>query len=138
MPRAEAIDDGTRDDQSGQYSTALRSLWKRWTAIGTKVVVLADPPLNVNVRPVDCVAQNLESPTVCARPIAEANPPDPLALAAQDMADPLVELADLSSFFCDDELCYAVIGGLLVYYDVNHVNRVFTVGLVPYLEPRFL
>lgn len=134
--RAELIDDGTGDGQMSQYSNGLRSLWERWTAIGTKVVVLADPPLNVTVRPLDCVALNPNDALQCARPRALATPPDPLVMAAQGLADPLVHLVDLTRFFCDDELCYAVVGGVLVY-DNNHLNRVFTVGLVPYLEPEF-
>lgn len=135
--RAESIDDGTGQDQLAQYSRALTSLWERWTQAGATVVVPADPPLNIGVRPVDCVALNPEDPRACARPRGEASPPDPLALAAQGAPDPRVRLADLTRYFCDDELCYAVVGTVLVYYDVNHLNRVFTLGLVPYLEPHF-
>lgn len=135
--RAESIDDGTDRDQFAQYSSALTSLWGRWTAIGTRVVVLADPPLNMQVRSVDCVALNPENPLACARARAAASPPDPLALAARGAEDPLVQLADFTSNFCDADLCYAVVGNVLVYYDVNHLNREFTLLLVPGLEPHF-
>jgi hypothetical protein len=46
-----------------------------------------------------------------------------------------VHLVDLSRVFCDAARCYPVIGGVYVYKDDNHLNRVFAATLGPVLLP---
>lgn len=50
------------------------------------------------------------------------------------MNRPDVRPIDLTSNFCDEKLCYAVIGGEPVYYDADHLNLRFTRMLVPELD----
>ncbi len=74
---------------------------------------------------------NGRDPLACARPRAEALPPDPIAIAAARSADPHVRAIDLSDSFCDAERCYAAVGGIPVYFDGDHLNREYVRMLAP-------
>lgn len=129
--RLHLVDDGSSRPFMDQYVDGLRAQWVRWTEIGTTVAVLGDPPFNQEVRSPDCVAVNQGDPLVCARPRAEAQPPDPLVIAADPAAVPGVVRIDLSDRFCDDASCYAVVGGVPVYYDADHLNLEYVRMLAP-------
>jgi hypothetical protein len=129
--RKELVDDGSGRSPTDQYRDGLEPYWRTWTGVGARVVVLADPPLNGDVRPVDCVTLNPEDPVACAVNRAVAQPPDPLVEAAR--ASPTVSLVDLTNYFCDRRKCYAVIGNVAVYFDENHVNLEFARSLKPML-----
>jgi SGNH domain (fused to AT3 domains) len=47
-----------------------------------------------------------------------------------------VNLVDLSSYFCDAERCYAVIGGASVYFDYDHMSTQFSATLASSLPRR--
>ncbi len=121
--RLETIDDGTGRPQVDQMTDALARVWTEWREAGVTVVPIADPPFNGEVRDPACVEQNQESPVECAVDRAAAQPVDPTVLAA-DRVDG-VEALDLSDYFCDDRRCYAVIGGLTVYYDADHLSLAY-------------
>ncbi|MBX3097973.1 MAG: acyltransferase [Salinibacterium sp.] len=61
--------------------------------------------------------------------------PDPLAVAAQRLAQPGLSSVDLENLFCSDLTCYSVIGGVLVYVDYSHFGSTFARTLAPYLAP---
>lgn len=46
-----------------------------------------------------------------------------------------VSFADLSDFFCDDEVCHAVVGNVLVYRDRHHLTTLYSETLGPVLKP---
>jgi peptidoglycan/LPS O-acetylase OafA/YrhL len=132
--RMEFADDGSGRSQPEQYREGLEPLWRKWTGAGARVVVLADPPLNGDVRSADCVTLNATDPLACAVDRAVAQPPDPLSAAARSTNDdPGVSLIDLTDYFCDEQRCYAVIGNVAVYYDANHMNLEFARSLTPML-----
>ncbi|HYQ61744.1 acyltransferase family protein [Actinophytocola sp.] len=131
--RMEPADDGTGRSQTAQYRDGLEPYWRAWADAGAHVVVLADPPLNGDVRPADCVTLNPDDPLACAVDRNVAQPRDPLAEAARSSREPAVSLVDLTDYFCDRRKCYAVIGNVAVYYDANHLNLEFTRDLAPML-----
>jgi peptidoglycan/LPS O-acetylase OafA/YrhL len=97
-----------------------------WQAAGKRVTVLVDPP-EMHAVPqkgggtaADCLmAHDARS---CALPREQIGFADPMrAAAAQAGAD----VIDLTGSFCDAELCYSQIGGLVVYTDDNHLTRSF-------------
>ncbi len=59
--------------------------------------------------------------------------PDAAAVAARRLNDPNVGVVDLTPFFCGRDLCYPVIGGLLVTSDKSHFTPSFNGTLTPYL-----
>ncbi|SME97306.1 Peptidoglycan/LPS O-acetylase OafA/YrhL, contains acyltransferase and SGNH-hydrolase domains [Cellulosimicrobium cellulans J1] len=131
--RAEQVDDGSGRSESEQYVEGFRSYWEPWTAAGIDVVVLGDPPMNGMVRDKDCAILNAEAPVECAVERAVAQPADPMLEAASEPTQGPGRLVpvDLSDRFCDAERCYAVVGGLPVYADRDHLNKQYALGLEP-------
>lgn len=129
--RQQLVDDGSGRPALAQFVDGLRADWAAWTAAGSRVMVLGDSPLNVGVRSADCVLLSRDAPQECARPRAEAQPPDPLMAAAADGAVAGVVAVDMTDQFCDETLCYAVVGGVPVYFDGDHLNLEYVRMLAP-------
>lgn len=70
----------------------------------------------------------------CARPRAQAQPPDPIVAAVRGAHLPGVGLVDLTDRFCDQERCYAAVGGIPVYYDADHLNLEYVRLLGPLVQ----
>lgn len=130
--REQLLDDASGVPAMQQWVSGLSSTWRTWTDAGVSVVVLADPPLNGEVRATDCVALNRDDPLACAVDAVAARQSDPLVVAATT-GDATVALVDLTSSFCDDASCYAVVGGIPVYYDADHLNLEYVRLLKPAL-----
>lgn len=131
--RGEEVDDGSGRGQLAQYEEGFQSYWAPWTDAGISVLVLADPPLNAVVRDPACVVLHPTAPETCRVERAVAHPSDPMVHAARTMDHPMVRVLDLSRYFCDDRWCYAVVGGMPVYFDANHLNRLYVKELAPLL-----
>jgi len=134
--REEHLDDGTGRSQALQYAQGLPKFWSRWAAGGSKVYVLADPPLNGTVRDPKCVVLNAGDPAVCAVPRSVAQPPDPMVQAAVGMGSKAVKVIDLTNHFCDEKFCYSVVGNVVVYFDPDHLNREFSRLASNYIEAQ--
>lgn len=133
----ETIDDGTGRPQLDQYNDAVVHRFRAWTASGTRVFVFRDPPLTLHHSSPDCVALNQLSPINCANARTDALLPDPVADAARGMGKSSVKVLDMSDQFCDNQSCYAVIGGLQVYADYDHAARSYIRSLIPVVAQRF-
>ncbi|WP_426990253.1 acyltransferase family protein [Pseudarthrobacter sp. Y6] len=134
--RKESVDDNTGRSQIDQYIDGFGAYWKPWMANGSNVVVLADPPYNVDVRTPDCAQLNAAEPLKCAVNRSDAAPVDPMVRAAERLQDPLLKLVDLTDYFCDSQRCFSVVGGVVVYFDANHLNGEFSRLLAPMIEER--
>jgi peptidoglycan/LPS O-acetylase OafA/YrhL len=134
--RRERVDDGSGRSQNEQYAEGFGKYWKSWMSVGTQVVVLSDPPYNVDVRPADCPQLSAADPVRCAVDRSVAAPEDPMVYAARAIHDPRLKLIDLTDYFCDPNRCYSVVGNVVVYYDVNHLNMEFSQLLAPMIEAR--
>lgn len=134
--RKELVDDGSGRPQNRQYADGFGAYWKSWIASGSKVVVLADPPYNVDVRSPDCVQLNADQPEKCAVERQLAAPEDPMVYAAQENQSDSLILVDLTDYFCDASSCYSAVGGVIVYYDANHLNVEFSQLLGPMIAAR--
>lgn len=131
--REQLADDGSGRSNQDQFVRGLTSYWARWADAGTKVLAIADPPLNGAVRSPDCVLLNPGDPVQCARPRDQAQPPDPIPMAVAALDRPDVRAFDPTSSFCDQSRCYAVVGGVVVYYDADHLNLQYVRMLAPAL-----
>ncbi|NYG18339.1 peptidoglycan/LPS O-acetylase OafA/YrhL [Arthrobacter psychrochitiniphilus] len=129
--REQQLDDGSQRSQEEQYVTGLPKFWLRWASAGSTVFVLADPPLNGSVRDRNCVTSNPQDPLRCAVDREVAQPADPLVAAAKSLDSSRIKLVDLTEHFCDQQLCYAVVGGVPVYYDADHLNGEFSTLMAP-------
>lgn len=133
----EEIDDGTNRPQADQYRDGVTKRFEDWTASGAQVFVLRDTPLTLDHSGPECVALNESNPLACANKREEALVADPVADAARSMDSHRVKVLDLADQFCDDLTCYAVIGGLQVYFDTDHTSRSYIHSTVPVLAERF-
>ncbi|CAH0129495.1 O-acetyltransferase OatA [Microbacterium oxydans] len=129
--RQDVVDDGSGDTQSEQMSDGLIEYWSAWADEGIEVLALADPPYNGEVRDADCVLLNAADPRACARARDEAQPADPVVLAGAAERSDSITVLDLTDRFCDAERCYAVVGGIPVYYDADHLNLEYVRMLAP-------
>jgi hypothetical protein len=104
------------------------------------VVVLRDNPV-AGASTIDCVdgarRRSQRADLRCALPREQALLPDPLTEAAVVLGAERVRTIDLTPFFCDDRLCYPVVGGALVYKDLSHITTTFSTSLGPYLLDAF-
>lgn len=128
------VEDGSGRPQLDQYVDGLGITWSRWTEAGARVVAIEDTPANAG-RAADCWIVHAEDPEACRIPIADALPFTPLAEAQAALDDDRVTVLDLTDYFCSDGTCPAVVGGVPVYVDADHVNRVYSLTLVPVMQP---
>lgn len=129
--RLHLVDDGSGRPAADQFVEGLHRDWQRWIDAGVHVVALADPPFNGEVRSPDCVLLHRNAPAECARPRVDAQPADPVVRAGEGMASTSLDVVDLTDRFCDATLCYAVVGGIPVYYDADHLNLQYMRMLAP-------
>lgn len=126
--RQQLVDDGSGRSHDDQFVEALRGTWGRWIDAGAAVVPIADTPLNGDVRDIDCLLLNAQSPGDCAVARPVALPPDPVALASLEPRPGLWPI-DMSPLLCDDAVCFAAVGGEPVFYDADHLSSAYAATL---------
>jgi hypothetical protein len=121
-------------------ATKIKGYIDAWRALpGTVryVFVLRDAP-HSDPGTADCVSRSIarhHNPARrCALPRRRALRTDESAMAARRANSQRVSLVDLSSFMCDHEQCFPVVGGALVIKDIGHLTRTFAATLGPYLD----
>ncbi len=107
------------------YAETLRTV----TASTPKVLIFRDTPAFTHMIP-DCVQAHLEDPSACDRPRQEAVEPDPLAQAGRLDSSGRVRVEDLNDLLCSSTTCPAVIGGVIAYFDNNHLTATYTTTMV--------
>jgi hypothetical protein len=117
---------------AGDPVAGFRAAWRSLPASVKRVYVLRDVPRAVNDE-AGCVSRlaRRKRPlgSRCAQPRPAALPPDPEAAATRAGADPRVRLLDLTRLTCSADRCPAVIGGVLVRKDGDHITRAFSATL---------
>jgi hypothetical protein len=123
-----------------EFEAEVDGYQRAWRALPRTVkhiVVVRDTPY-VPVGTMDCVERAMDRHqrvgTRCAVPRAVA--PDAAAVAARRLHDPRVRVVDLNRFICDRRYCYPVIGGVLVFKDLDHLTPTFATTLGPFLDRR--
>jgi hypothetical protein len=104
----------------------------RLVSAGKNVVVIRDVPTTGGVVIPTCLAQTTVRVAPCASDRVAATPRDMLLEGATRLGDD-VSIVDLDDAMCDASRCYAVIGGVVVYADQNHLTRTFVRSMAPYL-----
>ncbi|MGQ0464246.1 MAG: acyltransferase family protein [Sporichthyaceae bacterium] len=124
----------------GDWVAGYRDYLAQWANAGVPVVVVRDTPLpSTTLTSVpDCLSVHGSDYAACGGARPAWLQPDPLAEAGRLLGSPLVEVADLSDYFCDATRCAAVVGRVPVYFDGSHLSATFatTMGpaLLPYLD----
>lgn len=97
---------------------------------GVKTVVLRDSPRpEVNIP--DCVSKNESELSKCALPLSDVLWADGSDVRAAENST-TIKLVDLTNAFCSDR-CPAVIEGILVYRDNNHLTATYAATLHEHL-----
>jgi hypothetical protein len=113
-----------------------RAIWNALRPSVRHIVVLRDTP-DDPASTMSCVehaiARRIPAGPACARPRLFALPRDPATVAAAQSSSPRIAVIDLSDFMCDASLCYPVVGGVLVHRDEEHLTRLFSTTLGPFL-----
>jgi peptidoglycan/LPS O-acetylase OafA/YrhL len=127
---------GGRDAFAAQVA-GYRGAWRALPSSVRRIVVLRDTPTMPGTT-LSCVERALSgdrrAATACDVARREALPPDPAVAAARDGTG-RVRAIDLSRYFCDERHCQPVIGGALVYKDVeSHLTDVYAASLGPFLR----
>lgn len=108
------------------YSQTIDELVKA----NMKVFVLRDSPRSKDDQNIpDCLATHNASISECVGQRSAVLVPDPLYEAASRNMSSRVYSLDLSDRFCDEITCYPVIGGVVVYFDSNHISNSYVMTL---------
>ena len=107
----------------------------QWVTAHVGVVVVRDPPWAPTPIP-DCLATHPYEyqPAACDGKRTDWLHEDPLWEAAQSIQTQAVTAVDLTDRFCTATKCYAVAGGVTVYFDSNHMTKTYASTLAPNLD----
>ncbi|MEV4488559.1 SGNH hydrolase domain-containing protein [Micromonospora coxensis] len=112
----------------------MRGTWQSLSRVAPVVVLRDTPAPRLDVA--ECVSANPEQLTRCAVPRDEALAG--IGSLQVDAAKGLtgVRLVDLNDAICPAERCAAVIGGVLVYRDTNHLTATYARTLATRLDEQ--
>lgn len=112
----------------------FKETWRHWMAEGKKVVAFDDVPRTNGEYVPTCLAKNPENPLACAVPRAKAYPANTaIGNAGAAMKKEGVRQISLRDQFCDDTLCYPIVGSMIVYRDYSHISAEYSKALVPFI-----
>lgn len=117
-------------------SATVRATWQAFQDMGKDVAVVRDIPNTDRVDIPTCLGGTAATIDPCAFPRSSALIDDAVTSAATSL--PSGASIDLSDYFCDAEICHALIGGVVVYADDNHVSRTYATTLAPFLEASLI
>lgn len=111
--------------------------WRGWMAAGKKVVAFDDVPRTNGQSVPTCLANNSNNPVACAVPHSEAYPGNAaIGRAGSSMVREGVKQVSLREQFCDEKICYPVVGSVIVYRDYSHLSAEYSRALVPYISKQ--
>jgi len=130
----------TAADSNDMVEAGYRQYLQGILNTGSKVLVVRDTPYPKHTLPSipDCVAENEQDSSACDGKRSEWLKPDPLYTAARSIRDPAMSSVDLNDHVCKTDICPAVVGGMVVYFDASHLTASYAVTLTPYLEPTLV
>ncbi|MDH6537255.1 peptidoglycan/LPS O-acetylase OafA/YrhL [Aurantimicrobium minutum] len=127
------------DIKSGSLSReeaidGFHRVWNPLVKRGTTVIVIRDIP-ELASSPSECLEQVPQKMAKCAvlKSSAFINP-DVQFEAAQNF--PGVKSIDLTDAFCNDQNCFTMVGGIVVYLDLSHMNKTYAHNLSDYLGAK--
>ncbi len=133
----QALGASTVAENEDMVEAGYRQYLARILDTGSKVLVVRDTPYPKHTLPSvpDCVAEHEQDSSACDGKRSEWLKPDPLYQAAKGVRDPAMSTIDLNAHVCATDICPAVVGGIVVYFDASHLTASYAVTLSPYIEP---
>lgn len=112
--------------------------WRRLPATVKDVFVIRDTPYS-SAAAADCTrrahARRQLAGIICARRRHRALHRDPAVTAARRLGSARVRVVDMTSYFCDPDRCFPVVGGALVHKDADHITATFARTLGHFMLP---
>ncbi|MFX0539329.1 acyltransferase family protein [Ornithinimicrobium sp. Y1847] len=119
----------TGDGDPERASKGFIEAWEQLGEEGIPVVAVRDI-FRMKERVPDCLEQHPNDPRRCDTP-RQAAPTSPMTPA---MVPDNVSLLDLTDAVCTAEVCPAVIGNIIVYFDHSHLSASYARTLAPALD----
>lgn len=132
----EGVDDGSGRSQPEQLADGMSGTLQAWADAGSEVVVIRDVPSAGTRLGASCAAQNGDNALACTAPQSEVLPADPQVAAVELLDTPRLHSVDLTEYFCVDGTCSGIVGGLPVYYDMDHLSGSYSRSLAPALGEK--
>jgi peptidoglycan/LPS O-acetylase OafA/YrhL len=120
------------DESAPAYGRGYTAVLRTFEAAGLKVLVLHDTPAPGDSIP-DCVAEKGADYAACDGTRAAWIQDEPAEASVRQVDDPDIRFADLTDHICDGEVCHAVTGGVITYFDGSHLTATYARTLAPYL-----
>jgi peptidoglycan/LPS O-acetylase OafA/YrhL len=117
----------TLEESKPLLAQGYRDAWAPFVDAGIPVISIRDTP-RPDVAVPDCVAQNETRLSECAMDRDAITWADGPELTAADGMDG-VEVLDLTDKICPTDECPAVIGGVIIYRDGNHLTATYARSL---------
>ena len=112
----------------------LVKIWKEINSQGVPVLVMKDNPRPIKAS-ILCIQKNkFDNFAACQNLKKTAMLFDPQPAAVAKLNSKLTRLVDFTNVYCDATKCDAVIGGVIVNRDENHLTNTFARTLAPYIE----
>lgn len=113
-----------------------RSYLETWSKGKTPILIIRDTPYPGNtVKNIpDCVATAQDANAECSGTQASWRWMDPLASAATEMNHKNIAVLDPTKYFCPTDVCPAVIGDTVVYFDASHITATYARSLTAQLS----
>jgi peptidoglycan/LPS O-acetylase OafA/YrhL len=127
----------SRDVRSGlteQTPTGFVDRWWELADLGIPVLAVRDNP-RFDFSPPDCIQQLGRGNAECGVARDAVYAPDPPYALRADVP-PNVSFLDIADAVCDDALCPAERGNVLVYMDDNHLTATYGASMAPVIEEQ--
>ena len=109
----------------------FRLAWAPLVSRGSTVFVIRDVP-GIGSEGQACLRDHLGGPSFCDVDRVKALPQNDFSQVAARGLRGAVGV-DMTEYFCTEDICPMVVGGVLVYRDGNHVTATYSRSLAPWL-----
>jgi peptidoglycan/LPS O-acetylase OafA/YrhL len=122
------------EDSLPIYSAGMEDVLRVWHDADLNVLVVHDTPAPGDSIP-DCLAAHPDDMSACDGRRDTWIAPEPAETAVERVNDPLIRFLDLSDHICGPQICTAVTGGVVTYFDGSHLTATYASTLDRYLGP---
>lgn len=123
-----------KQSEKAYAEAGLAKMWKSLNAANLPVLAIRDNPRPIK-KVVECITKNKATDLdVCAVSRSKGLLFDPQIGAVNLVKSSKTRIVDFTNTFCDAKKCDAVLGGVIVGRDENHITNTFAITLAPYLE----
>jgi len=125
---------GDRAIDRDAVAAAFVDTWKIWTDAGKSVLAVSDVPRAYGFDVPTCIAESGVELDPCAIARNDVVGPDAMLDAGGLVNESDIAVVDLYPYFCDDDTCHFVVGGVITHKDNNHMTSTFSSSLAPMFE----